>query len=87
MVFPSSSLSFGFGSNKSTCDGPPAMKRKMMRLARGAKFGTPGSPPDASKSGFSNDASASAPRPPAERPRNALRVSEVLKAASGVMAC
>src|SRR5665213_1047316 len=30
----------GLGSNVSTCDGPPGMKRKMTRLARAAKWGS-----------------------------------------------
>ena len=34
---PSSSASFGLGSNESTCETPPSMKQKMTFLARGAK--------------------------------------------------
>ena len=37
--WPLSSVSFGLGSNRSSCDGPPSMKMKMQRLARGAKCG------------------------------------------------
>ena len=36
---PLYSSSFGLGSNISTCEGPPDMKRKMIRLQRGAKCG------------------------------------------------
>ena len=32
-------VSEGLGSNRSTCDGPPVMKRKIARLALGAKCG------------------------------------------------
>ena len=39
IFWPSWALSFGFGSKRSTCDGPPAMNRKMMFLAFGAKCG------------------------------------------------
>ena len=34
-----SRASSGLGSKVSTCEGPPGMKRKMMRLARGGKCG------------------------------------------------
>ena len=37
--WPSYFLSAGFGSNVSTCDGPPFRKRKMTRFARGVKCG------------------------------------------------
>src|SRR5687767_15059675 len=36
---PAYSASLGLGSNKSTCDGPPDMNRKMMFLARAANCG------------------------------------------------
>src|SRR5262245_21934 len=42
---PFISASFGLGSNESTCDTPPCMKRKITRLARGEKcdcFGASG---------------------------------------------
>ena len=38
----SSRTSSGLYSNRSCCDGPPCMCRKMMRLARGAKWGARG---------------------------------------------
>src|SRR6476620_8129932 len=40
--WPFSSFSFGFGSNKSICDGAPSMKMKMHDLAFGAKCGDRG---------------------------------------------
>ena len=61
------------------------MKRKITRLARGAKWGMPRSPPEARKSGWSSDAKASAPRPPAERPNRARRVSKARKEGEGFM--
>ena len=39
---PSFFCNNGFGSNRSTCEGPPCMKRKITRLARGAKCGLRG---------------------------------------------
>ena len=63
---PCHRASSGFGSNKSTCDGPPYMKRKITDFAFGAKCGARGS------SGFvdfrtpsaaSNDRKPSAPNP------------------------
>src|SRR5439155_9512930 len=36
---PLYSASFGFGSKRSTCEGPPDMKRKIIRLARGVNGG------------------------------------------------
>ena len=36
--WPCIAASFGFSSNVSNCDGPPAMQRKMTRLACGAKW-------------------------------------------------
>src|SRR5438093_10509785 len=36
---PSSRVNSGFGSNVSTCETPPTMKRKMIRFARAAKCG------------------------------------------------
>ena len=39
---PFSSFSFGFGSNRSICDGAPSMKMKMQFFAFGAKCGTRG---------------------------------------------
>jgi len=36
---PWSRSSIGFGSNVSTCDGPPFMNRNTIRLARGVKWG------------------------------------------------
>ena len=35
--FPKTFTSPGFGSKVSTCEGPPFKKRKITRLARGAK--------------------------------------------------
>src|SRR5438876_5864544 len=60
--FPSNFSSSGFGSNVSTCDGPPFMKRKITRLARGAKCATGPSPPAAAILG-SIPASPTMPKP------------------------
>ena len=38
-ALPSSSASFGLGSNESTCETPPSMKQKMTFLALGRKCG------------------------------------------------
>ena len=64
----SSSASFGLGSNKSSCDGPPSMNRKMHRLARGAKCGCR-VPADSQRgcSAASSERSASMPSPPEAR--------------------
>ena len=55
----------GFGSNKSCCEGPPAMKRKMTRFALGIM------PEMRAASGFdaarTMSCSASAPKPQAVR--------------------
>jgi hypothetical protein len=59
-ALPSSSASFGLGSNESTCDTPPSMKQKMTFLARGAKCGA------ARASSDKIPASATRPNPWAE---------------------
>src|SRR5262249_39188554 len=68
---PSSRSKRGFGSNVSTCDGPPAMKRKMIRLARGGKCGGLGdsgsTAASARHSSANSDARASEPKPTAAR--------------------
>ncbi len=62
----SSRTSSGLYSNRSCCDGPPCMCRKMMRLARGAKCGARGASGSswaASRSCCSSDERASPPKP------------------------
>jgi hypothetical protein len=44
MGWPCKAAIFGFGSNKSRCDGPPIMNMKMTFFARGAKWGGAGLP-------------------------------------------
>src|SRR5262245_7615335 len=78
---PCSLVSPGFGSNVSTCDGPPDMNRKMTFLALPLKcgfFGASGSTSANSLPSSANiAASASEPNPqPAER-RKVRRSSEV----------
>src|SRR5215213_4686281 len=51
---PASSLSLGFGSNESMCEGPPSMKRKITLFALGEKCGFFGA------SGLASAASAAA---------------------------
>lgn len=61
---------FGFGSNRSRCDGPPIMKRKMTFFARGAKCGCGAV---ARPSRASRCHSAIAPKPCALRARKSRR--------------
>ena len=42
--FPSSAVSFGFGSNVSMCDGPPFMNMKITRRARAGRWNPAGGP-------------------------------------------
>ena len=91
---PSSCVSRGLGSNVSTCEGPPGMKRKMTRLAEAGKCGrladsgSGGSPAFCSAadvdSSASSAASASAPNPPPERRSKSRRVSRFAWRAPGV---
>src|SRR6266567_3904918 len=87
MGCPARRIKSGFGSNKSTWLGPPDMKRKITRRARGAKCGAFGASgfgkgdawrseaPAASRPSCSkSEASASRPSPPPARPRNSRRV-------------
>jgi hypothetical protein len=72
--FPSIAASFGFGSKVSKCDGPPAIVSQITRFAfcgNGSFVKTPGI--GAAAAGFSNEASATAPRPCDVLPRKARR--------------
>ena len=73
---PSSRSRSGLGSKVSMCDGPPFMKRKMTRLARGA---TCGGFADAGEGDFSasKEDAASQPKPTAERWSAARRLRSV----------
>ena len=72
---PSSSASFGFGSNESTCDTPPSMKQKMTFLARGAKWGAPTAASAAYDRSASKAESESIPKPHADEASHFRRVS------------
>src|SRR5262249_37451024 len=68
----------GLGSKVSTCDGPPDMKRKMMRLARAGYCGgrtASGLGVAAAASSASKPARATMPKPLAKWPRAWRRVS------------
>src|SRR5262249_13580062 len=63
---PCISASFGFGSNVSRCDGPPAIVSQITRLAfcgRGNGVSTPRTDAALRSAGCVNDASATAPSP------------------------
>src|SRR5205807_734113 len=61
---PSYFASAGFGSNVSTCDGPPFMNRKITRFARGANCGIgPLAPTDAIALCPSSPARPTTPKP------------------------
>ena len=70
---PSSRSSSGLGSKVSMCDGPPFMKRKITRLARGARCGDFADAGDGDFSASRDDA-ASQPKPAAERLSAARRL-------------
>src|SRR5690349_12281219 len=79
---PFSSRNFGFGSKRSTCDGPPDIKRKMTRLAFGGNIGgfnanglAVALSAPRTKSFASKPARPSIPKPLAKRPSICRRVS------------
>ena len=88
IFWPFSSLSLGFGSNRSIWLGPPSMKKKMQALARGAKCGgTAGLAAGAlaiadsaarSPSARNSDARASVPMPLAAVARKSRRVKSMI---------
>src|SRR4030095_14361300 len=72
--WPSYFISAGFGSNVSTCDGPPFMKRNTTRFARGAKCGDGAAAKSAR--GPSKLARLNIPKPPHRRWSIWRRLSE-----------
>ena len=87
MSFPASSRILGFGSKRSTCDGPPPCHRTTTRFAFGAKCGSPGWP--GSPFGRSESepravslptsaASAAMPTPLAAEPKSWRRVTRAI---------
>src|SRR4030095_322538 len=77
---PFISASFGFGSKRSTCDGPPAMNRQIARVARAGNIGARTSSGDgaANVSRENSDARPSMPNPLANRPSICRRDSKGL---------
>ena len=85
MSFPAIARITGFGSNRSTCDGPPPCQRTTTRFAFGAKCGKPGSPDSpfgrsAPRAGPfpRSDARAAIPTPLAAEPNNWRRVTRAI---------
>src|SRR5207245_11340227 len=78
-IGPADRCKAGLGSNVSTCEGPPFMKRWMTRLALPGKCGALGvtgetTPTLAWATSLSTLARLSAPKPSPQRQRNCRRV-------------
>ena len=81
MSWPPRSINTGFGSKRSTCDGPPPCQSITTRLALGSWCGRPGSPGRPCGTGAacvsrcSSDASATEPMPSPAEPNRRRRVT------------